>query len=81
MLGFMQEHGPYVIDNGKTAFRKNEFSWNKEANVLYIEQPAGVGYSYCDLKNAPQDCKFNDDSSAVDNLEVTLAWFAKFPEY
>lgn len=53
MLGFMQEHGPYVIDNGKTTFRKNEFSWNKEANILYIEQPAGVGYSYCDLEKAP----------------------------
>jgi carboxypeptidase C (cathepsin A) len=32
---------------------KNELSWNLEANILYIEQPAGVGYSWCDEKNKP----------------------------
>lgn len=25
---------------------ENPFSWNKEANVLYIESPVGVGWSY-----------------------------------
>ena len=41
-----------------------------EANMLYIEQPAGVGYSYCD-----------DDVSGKDNLDAVLAWFQKFPEF
>jgi len=49
--------------------------------MLYIEQPAGVGYSYCDNKTAPQDCKFDDDSDAKDNLEVLISWFGMFPEY
>jgi len=48
MLGFAQEHGPFVIENGTTTFHENYWSWNKEANMLYIEAPAGVGYSYCD---------------------------------
>jgi carboxypeptidase C (cathepsin A) len=46
MLGFMQEHGPYVMEDGNDTFHENEWSWNKEANVLYIESPAAVGYSY-----------------------------------
>jgi carboxypeptidase C (cathepsin A) len=37
MLAFMQEHGPYLMDVGKTDFRKNDYSWNREANMLYIE--------------------------------------------
>ena len=51
MLGFMQEHGPYVMEDGGDSFHFNDYTWNKEVNMLYIESPAGVGYSYClDLK-------------------------------
>jgi carboxypeptidase C (cathepsin A) len=81
MLGWAQEHGPYVMDDGATTFRKNDYSWNKEANMLYIEQPAGVGYSYCDWDNHREDCTFDDNSSGYDNLQVILEWFEKYPEY
>jgi carboxypeptidase C (cathepsin A) len=60
---------------------KNEFSWNKEASVLYIEQPAGVGYSYCDKVNHPEECVYDDNNVSEDNLKVVLEWFKKFPEY
>ena len=57
MLAFIQEHGPWLIDDGtahNAPMRKNDYSWNLEANILYIEQPAGVGYSFCDVKNHPE---------------------------
>lgn len=79
MLGFMQEHGPWVLPDGGTTLVRNEYAWNKEANVLYIEQPAGVGFSTCDQGSA--DCAHDDNSSAEDNLKVVLAWFEKFPEF
>lgn len=78
MLGFMQENGPFRIDSGGSTFHESEFSWNKETNLLYIEQPAGVGYSYCE---GVKDCAFNDDKSGADNLTAVLEWYAKFPEY
>ena len=39
MLGFMQEHGPFSWENGKDKWNEemNPYSWNREANVLYIE--------------------------------------------
>jgi len=47
--------------------------------MLYIEAPAGVGYSICKGEEA---CNvYNDDKTAEDNLAAVLAWFAKFPEY
>ena len=79
MLGLLQEHGPYIIDNNGTEFRWNDYSWNKETNMLYIEAPAGVGYSYC---VDPDECKgYDDNNSARDNLQALLYFFEyKFPE-
>jgi len=78
MLGFAAEHGQFVVPDGADNFTKNEYSWNKEASMLYIESPAGVGYSICEEDGG---CTFNDDTSAADNLVAILNFFEKFPEY
>ena len=70
MLGWAQEHGPYSLDDGQTQFAKNEYSWNNEANVFYVESPAGVGFSICPDKS---ECAFDDNNSADDNLQAVLA--------
>ena len=46
--------------------------------MLYIESPAGVGYSYGETS---ADRTFDDTTSAQDNLNVILGWYEKFPEY
>ena len=78
LLGYMQEHGPCVIDDGETKLKKNDYPWNVRANVLYIEQPAGVGFSWA---NSSDDMKFNDLLSSHDNLQALKSFYAKFPEY
>lgn len=45
-------------DDGATLY-ENKFSWNGIANVLYLESPAGVGYSYSD------DQKYKTDDDQV----------------
>ena len=52
MLGFFAEHGPCVIDDGETYIHKNDWPWNLQANVVYLESPAGVGYS---IAGTPSD--------------------------
>lgn len=79
MLGFLQEHGPYVMEDGDDKWTKNEYSWNKEANIVYIESPAGVGFSFCDDMRMCQD--FNDENSSWDHLDALFSFFEKFPEY
>ncbi|KAH8034905.1 hypothetical protein HPB51_003192 [Rhipicephalus microplus] len=59
MVTMFKEHGPFrVADNGKSLV-ENAYSWNKLANVLYLEAPASVGFSY-DLAG---NYTSNDDST------------------
>jgi len=81
MLGFAQEHGPFRNVEGTTDFVPNPYSWNRNASVLYVEQPAGVGYSYCGAGKSSDECKFDDNTSAADNLAFVIEWFKLFPEY
>ncbi|KAF9524176.1 serine carboxypeptidase [Crepidotus variabilis] len=48
MIGLFQEHGPCRITNDSSTVVLNPNSWNTEANVLYIDQPVGVGFSHGD---------------------------------
>ncbi|XP_024464344.1 serine carboxypeptidase-like 40 isoform X2 [Populus trichocarpa] len=78
--GAMEELGPFrVHSNGKTLYR-NKYSWNKVANVLFLESPAGVGFSY---SNATSDYTYTsgDRETAAQNYMFLVNWLERFPEY
>jgi carboxypeptidase C (cathepsin A) len=73
LVGYALEHGPYIIDDTIPAtmnnFTYNKNSWSKNATVIYLETPAGTGFSNC---GDEAECSFNDTSAAKDNLEAVL---------
>jgi hypothetical protein len=73
---FRSEHGPFYISSNGT-LTPNDSSWNKEANILYVEQPAGVGFSFADTD---EDLVTDDATSAADNYELVLEFLKRFPE-
>ncbi|XP_010271869.1 PREDICTED: serine carboxypeptidase-like 45 [Nelumbo nucifera] len=76
-VGAFSEHGPFK-PSGDILVR-NDYSWNREANMLYLETPAGVGFSYS--TNSSYYSNVNDEMTAMDNLIFLQRWFIKFPQY
>lgn len=48
MIGLMQEMGPCLINKHGNGTVYNKHGWSKNVNLLFIDQPAGVGFSYLD---------------------------------
>ncbi|KAF9604092.1 hypothetical protein IFM89_002767 [Coptis chinensis] len=72
------EHGPFQPDKNGILI-KNKYSWNLASNVLYIESPIGVGFSY---SNTSSDYfGWNDTETAADNFRFIINWLEEFPQY
>lgn len=76
--GMLQEHGPFLVNHDGTMLEENTFSWNLHANVLYMEAPAGVGFSYTPGQT---DYYANDITTAVNNYFALLSFFEMYPEF
>ncbi|KJH47892.1 serine carboxypeptidase [Dictyocaulus viviparus] len=80
--GLLNEMGPYVVNFDGKSLRRNPYSWNKMASVVYIESPAGVGYSYATDGNITT----NDDQTSLENYVAIkqffkIRQFQTFPEF
>ncbi|KAG5542188.1 hypothetical protein RHGRI_021900 [Rhododendron griersonianum] len=78
-FGAMEELGPFRVNsNGKTLYI-NEYSWNNVANVIFLESPAGVGFSY---SNTSSDYyTVGDKRTAEDSYVFLVNWLERFPQY
>ncbi|WZZ24362.1 hypothetical protein YC2023_007763 [Brassica napus] len=78
-FGEAEEIGPFHIkSDGKTLYL-NQHSWNQAANILFLDAPVGVGYSY---SNTSSDFLTNGDKrTAQDSLTFLLKWVERYPEY
>ncbi|XP_035832841.1 serine carboxypeptidase 1-like [Helianthus annuus] len=79
MIGAMTELGPFRINSdGKTLF-KNDYAWSNVANMLFLESPAGVGFSYSNTTSDYDDA--SDKNTAGDSYVFLVNWLERFPQY
>ncbi|KAK4415228.1 Serine carboxypeptidase-like 18 [Sesamum alatum] len=79
----LMEMGTFVIDyancnGGPIALKLNEYAWTKAANILFIDQPAGTGYSYA---NNLESSLANDTLSARLTYDFLRKWLIDHPKY
>lgn len=55
LMGMLAENGPCAVNADSNSTTLNPWSWNNEVNVLYIDQPVQVGFSYDTLNNGTYD--------------------------
>ncbi|KAF0902205.1 hypothetical protein E2562_014445 [Oryza meyeriana var. granulata] len=76
--GALEELGPLLVDKHE-GLTLNPDSWNKEANILFVESPAGVGFSYT---NTTTDlARFGDNLTAHDAHAFVVNWLERFPQF
>jgi len=78
--GLLRENGPFRIDTSTNppSLYYFEYNWAKLANMIFLESPVGVGFSYSDNEG---DYQCTDDTTAADNLLSMEKFFDLFPEY
>lgn len=70
------EIGPYRVRQDMT-LGVNNGSWNEFANLLFVDNPVGTGYSYVDTNNYVHGLK-----GMADQFIIFMEKFFKiFPEY
>lgn len=69
LVGMLQENGPFLWGPGTEGPAHNPWSWNRLTNIVYVEQPVGVGFT----QGTP--------GLLVDNADVAkefLGWWKNF---
>ncbi|KAJ4421271.1 hypothetical protein N0V85_000256 [Neurospora sp. IMI 360204] len=74
LSGLFLELGPSSIDK-KLKVVNNEYAWNNNASVIFLDQPVNVGYSYSG--NAVS----NTVAAGKDVYALLTLFFHQFPEY
>lgn len=77
MIGLFQENGPckFNVGSSNTTPVNNTHSFNNFANVIYIDQPIGVGFSY------GNDTVDSTETAAPFVWKLIQAFYSSFPKY
>jgi len=77
--GLFSEFGPFFPNkDGSLSLTPNIWTWTQVANVIFIEQPAGVGFSW---SADSDDYTVGDSQAAEDVYQFLLGFTARYPQY
>lgn len=80
VLALLMENGPCGVkgkaEDGTWEMKRNPYSWTEAANVLWVDQPVGVGYS------SPTDHLVYTEAGVADRMLLFLQnFYKKYPHF
>ncbi|XP_024969566.1 serine carboxypeptidase-like [Cynara cardunculus var. scolymus] len=75
-LALFYENGPFKIGKNLTLVW-NEYGWDQAANLLYVDQPTGTGFSYSSDK---RDIRHDEKGVSDDLYDFLQSFFTEHPE-
>ena len=80
--GFLTELGPFYLNGSMTpdgvpTLVDNPYAWTTVSSIIFLEQPAGVGFSYAKNGSVASD----DYIQSQNTYGFLLAFFKAYPEY
>lgn len=80
LIALFSEHGLFSMNFTAqgSGIVLNPYAWNHVANVIYVESPAGVGFSY---SNTTSDYVTGDKRTAQDAYMFLQGFLQRFPQY
>jgi len=73
-LALFAENGPCTVNEDGTGTTLNHYSWNAKANVMWVDQPAGVGFT--------TGLGTHNEAGVASNMYTFLqGFYEKFPQY
>nr|KAJ0208285.1 hypothetical protein LSAT_V11C500251640 [Lactuca sativa] len=83
LSGLLYEIGPFTINYANSTLEKpmleiNPHSWTKAASIIFLDQPAGSGFSYA---KTPEAYITNDTLSTLQTYQFLRKWLVDHPTF
>ena len=80
LLGLFTELGPYHVTENGESLEYNPYAWNNFANIIFLESPPCVGFSFPYTRNC-SNYTTDDTTTAKDNYFAMQSFLNKYPQY
>tara|TARA_B110000285_G_scaffold214002_1_gene258912 strand:- start:90 stop:1397 length:1308 start_codon:yes stop_codon:yes gene_type:complete len=75
-IALFYENGPYQFEEDGKTLKSNPYAWNANANLIYVDQPVGTGFSHAN----PAHLVTNEDEVGDNMAQFLIKFLELYPQ-